>query len=283
MVKGTAGHGRREANAEFLEEQSPQLEGQPAAGQLAFGRTAEKAINLNSEVLQAGPLHIPGPSTQVVLNLTKGITPKVTKRPQSKTPRSKNSVNDSGEPRRRGGKRTACDACRKSRRKCAHGLDGTSLAAGPQAEDDAESDDDQSAREPTVILDGADETRGSVQGAGEASINADHQADEGIPHSEQATPSEQLLQESELLAQQLQQQQDLIQEIDSTQSMSPELVTLEDAVTSSRREASLEDTRESIDWEAMEAPENTMHIIANSAGRGKRKRVAETEEEKKPM
>lgn len=188
--------------------------------------------------------------------------------------------NDSGEPRRRGGKRTACDACRKSRRKCAHGLDGNSLATGPQAEDDAESDDDQSAREPTVILEGTDEMTGPVQGAREANINANHQADEGVPLSEQATPSEQLLQENELLAQQL--QQDLMQEIDSTQSMSPEHVTLEETVTLPRptgRETSLEHIRESKEMEAMEAPQNTMHIIANSVGRGKRKRVAETEEE----
>jgi len=115
MVKGTPSYDRREANAEFLGEQSPQLEDQPTAEQLALGRTPEKVSNPDNDVLQAGPSQTPGPSTQVVLNLTKGITPKVTKRPPSKTPRSKNGGNDSGEPRRRGGKRTACDACRKSR------------------------------------------------------------------------------------------------------------------------------------------------------------------------
>jgi len=155
-------------------------------------------------------------------------------------------------------------------------LDGTSLAAGPQAEDDAESDDDQSAREPTGMLEGADEMAGPTQGPGEA-INGDYQADEGVSPSKQATPSEQLLQENELQAQQL--QQGLIQEIGSTQSMSPDHVTLEETTALSRpmdREASLENTRESMETEAMEAPQNTMHIIA---GRGKRKRVTETEEE----
>ena len=115
MVKGTPSHDRREANAEFLGEQSPQVEDQPAAEQRALGRVSEKASYPDTDVLQAGPSQTPGPSTQVVLNLTKGIIPKVTKRPQSKTPRPKNGGNDSSEPRRRGGKRTACDACRKSR------------------------------------------------------------------------------------------------------------------------------------------------------------------------
>lgn len=114
-VKGTPNHDRREANAEFLGEQSPQLENQPAAEQLALDRMPEKVTSPESSVLQAEPSQTPGPSTQVVLNLTKGIIPKVIKRPQSKTPRPKSGGNDSGEPRRRGGKRTACDACRKSR------------------------------------------------------------------------------------------------------------------------------------------------------------------------
>lgn len=114
-VKGTPNHDRREANAEFLGEQSPQLEDQPGTEQLASGRTPENVPSQGRDVLQAGPSQTPGPSTQVVLNLTKGITSKATKRPQSKALRPKNGGNDSGEPRRRGGKRTACDACRKSR------------------------------------------------------------------------------------------------------------------------------------------------------------------------
>ena len=120
------------------------------------------------------------------------------------------------------------------------------MAAGPQA-DDAESDDDHSAREPTVMLEGVDKTTGSVQGIGEASINADYQIDEGVPLSEQTTPSEQLLQENELLAQQL--QQGLMQEIDPIQSMSPEHVTAEETANLSRpmdREVSLEKDRKSV-------------------------------------
>lgn len=157
----------RNADEGFWGEQSPQPEGQPIAKQLEPNTTVDSTSQHDDAVLQSGSSHTPAASAPVlpVINFNQGATPKIIKRSKSKK-----DGKDLGERRRRGGKRTACDACRKSRvstsypyspeivtyyeqRKCAHGLDGTLLPSDSKssAENEAESDEDRSTGEDTSM------------------------------------------------------------------------------------------------------------------------------------
>ena len=123
-IKGTTNHDKQDPDVELLGDQAVyEISEAEAAGHtmgaLAINTVMTSNITGEFEVMPtavAGSSDLPAPSsTQVMLNPTKGTSSNVIKRPPNKYSQPKKPVNDSGEPRRRGGKRTACDACRKSR------------------------------------------------------------------------------------------------------------------------------------------------------------------------